>query len=113
MTYTQEEITQKLDAQRHQIDLKTLDMSLSEVQSWIDKGRLILNPIYQRLFVWDEEQQSKLIESILLGLPLPPIFGYRVEGKGYEIIDGVQRLNTIKRFFKDELRGYREIAKIL
>jgi hypothetical protein len=104
MTYTPEEITQKLDAQRHQVDLKTLNMSLSEVQSWIDKGRLILNPIYQRLFVWKDDQQSKLIESILLGLPLPPIFGYRIDGKGYEIIDGVQRLNTIKRFFNNELK---------
>jgi hypothetical protein len=104
MTYTPEEITQKLDEQRHDIKSKTLSMSMEEVNNWIEKGVLILNPIYQRLFVWKDDQQSKLIESLLLGLPLPPIFGYRVDGKGYEIIDGVQRLNTIKRFFNNELK---------
>jgi hypothetical protein len=104
MPYTAKQIQDKLTQQRHQVELKTLSMSLSEINAWLDKKRLILNPIYQRLFVWKEEQQSKLIESILLGLPLPPVFGYRIEGKGYEIIDGVQRLNTIKRFINNELK---------
>jgi hypothetical protein len=103
MSYTPEEITEKLDDQRHDIKSKRLSMSMEEVNNWVKRKRLILTPLYQRSFLWDDEKQSKLIESILLGFPLPPIFLYRVED-GYEVIDGVQRLNTIQRFMDNELK---------
>jgi hypothetical protein len=61
-------------------------------------------PPYQRDFVWDEDRQSKFIESILLGLPIPYIFTAENDLDGrLEIIDGSQRIRTLHRFLKGEL----------
>ena len=62
-------------------------------------------PSYQRAFVWDDDRQSKFIESILLGLPIPYIFTAENDYDGrLEIIDGSQRIRTLERFLKDKLR---------
>lgn len=100
--YNENHVQQLFDKERHKVESDRYGLSVSEICSWLDKGRLNLTPVFQRLFRWKDDQQSKLIESILLGLPLPPIFAFRVEGK-YEVIDGVQRLSTIKRFVDGEL----------
>lgn len=62
----------------------------------------IFIPTYQRNFVWEIERQSKFIESILLGLPIPYIFAADTEGR-LEIIDGSQRLRTIVSFVSNKL----------
>ena len=62
----------------------------------------IFIPEYQRNFVWNEERQSKFIESVLLGLPIPYIFTADTDGR-LEIVDGSQRLRTIVAFINDEL----------
>ena len=59
-------------------------------------------PEYQRNFVWDPTRQSKFIESVLLGLPIPYIFTADTEGR-LEVVDGSQRLRTLVAFLKDEL----------
>jgi hypothetical protein len=64
----------------------------------------IFVPDYQREFVWDDERQSKLIESIVLGLPIPIIFLAEVENGRIEIVDGSQRIRTIAAFVSNELR---------
>lgn len=61
-------------------------------------GELFINPDFQRLFRWEPGQKSKLIESILLGIPLPPIFVYEKEDSTWELIDGLQRISTILEF---------------
>jgi len=62
----------------------------------------IFIPTYQRNFVWDEERQSKFIESVLLGLPVPYIFSADTDGR-LEIVDGSQRLRTLVSFFQNNL----------
>ena len=57
-------------------------------------------PDYQREFVWDEERQSKLIESIILGLPIPLIFLTENNDGRLEIIDGSQRIRTLSAFLE-------------
>jgi len=64
----------------------------------------IFVPDYQREFVWDDERQSKLIESLVLGLPIPIIFLAEVENGRIEIVDGSQRIRTIAAFVNNELR---------
>lgn len=80
-------------------------MSIGELTNIYLEKDLIINPEYQRLFRWDISQQSSLIESILLGIPLPPIYVYQTgEGK-WDLIDGQQRLSSIFKFMgilKDE-----------
>lgn len=62
----------------------------------------IFIPSYQRNFVWDIERQSKFIESVLLGLPIPYIFSADTEGR-LEIVDGSQRLRTLVAFVQNKL----------
>ena len=65
-------------------------------------------PDYQRELVWGEAIQSKFIESVLLGLPIPSIFVADIPGEKnearLEIIDGVQRIRTLARFINNELK---------
>ncbi|MFM2161963.1 MAG: hypothetical protein RLZZ383_1475 [Pseudomonadota bacterium] len=69
----------------------------------IEKGRILLAPDFQRGFVWDAKKQSRLIESILLRIPMP-VFYLAEDAEGRLIaVDGVQRLTTLARFLGGEL----------
>ncbi|WFL68036.1 DUF262 domain-containing protein [Pantoea sp. X85] len=68
------------------------------------KRNILFIPEYQREFTWDEKRQSKLIESILLGLPIPFIFVAENTDGAWEIVDGSQRIRTIHAFVKNELK---------
>jgi hypothetical protein len=70
----------------------------------IEKGRFVLDPDFQREFVWDEEKQSRLVESILMRIPLP-VFYVAEDAQGrLVVVDGRQRLTTLKRFLSGELK---------
>lgn len=70
----------------------------------IDSQRFVLDPDFQREFVWDRMKQSRLIESILMRIPLP-VFYVAEDSQGRLIVvDGRQRLTTLHRFLKGELR---------
>lgn len=70
----------------------------------IDKGGFIMTPDFQRDFVWDEDKQSKLIQSVLMRIPLP-VFYLAEDDKGKMIVvDGLQRLTTFQRFLNNEFR---------
>ncbi|HFO8483925.1 TPA: DUF262 domain-containing protein, partial [Escherichia coli] len=68
------------------------------------KRNTLYVPDYQREFTWDEKRQSKLIESIILGLPIPFIFVAENKDGAWEIVDGSQRIRTIHSFVSNELR---------
>ncbi|MEF2280471.1 DUF262 domain-containing protein [Deinococcus sp. YIM 134068] len=79
--------------------IEKADRALFHFNSWYKQNKLILNPTWQRKYVWDTRRASKLIESFLLDIPIPVIYlAKNAEGK-YEVIDGVQRLNSIFKFF--------------
>ena len=61
-------------------------------------------PDFQRHPVWNDQKKAKLIESFLLGLPVPPIFLYTEKGVNFKIIDGLQRIHTIYSFFNNEFK---------
>lgn len=67
--------------------------------------KLILNPDFQRKYKWDRdgnERASRFIESCLMRIPLPACYFAENQNNHHEVIDGVQRITTIKRFFEDE-----------
>ncbi len=66
-----------------------------------------LNPDYQRNKVWDSQRKSRLIESLIMNIPIPPIFLYEISPSKYEVMDGLQRISTIIDFLnnKFELKG--------
>jgi len=75
------------------------DQDVEYLISQVQSGRLVLNPDWQRAYVWNTEKQRRLIESILLGLPIPSFLFHRDSrsGKIY-VIDGRQRLETLSKF---------------
>jgi hypothetical protein len=76
---------------------------LPEVPGIIDSGRYKLQPEYQRRRRWSAEKQSRLIESFLMNVPIPPIFLYEYEYAKYEVMDGLQRLSALHSFYKNKL----------
>ena len=99
---------------------KVSSKDVSDLDSMMKKGELIYAPYYQRNFVWDMKDQIEFIETILLGYPCPEIF--IAEGKRdlernikyIHVIDGQQRLTTIKRFINNEFpvkeKYYKELS---
>ncbi|MCR5068286.1 MAG: DUF262 domain-containing protein [Prevotella sp.] len=75
------------------------DKSVSDIVRMISDKDLILDPDYQRNYVWDNKKASKLIESIILNVPIPVIYVSEEQDSSWSVIDGLQRLNSLKRFF--------------
>lgn len=84
------------------ISLETKPLSLAQVVDRIKKKTLNLQPPFQRAFVWDDIRQSRLIESLMLRIPLPMFYFSADEKDYYHVVDGLQRLNTIYNFVKNE-----------
>lgn len=81
--------------------------TLMDVVRRIEEKRFIMDPDFQRDFVWTIDKQSKLVESMLMRIPLPVFYLAEREDGLTVVVDGLQRLTTFKRFLKDEfeLRG--------
>lgn len=88
-------LNKELESVRSSFRTQKMSMSIGELCSLFKKEDLILNPNFQRVFRWNKEQQSRLIESILLGIPLPPIFVAQQKNGKWSVVDGLQRLSTI------------------
>ncbi len=85
------------DAQRL-VKTDAYQLSISEVVNMYRDGELVINPDFQRLFRWEIGQKSKLVESLLLGIPLPSIFVFEKQDSTWELIDGLQRISTLLEF---------------
>lgn len=90
---------------QEEIDLKSktiksdgYPMSIGELASMYKEGEIDIHPDFQRLYRWNDEQKTKLIESILLGIPIPSIFVAQRDDGVWDVIDGLQRLSTIFQF---------------
>ncbi len=91
-------IQEEILSARQKIIKDGFDMSVGELIRIYEKGELIVNPVYQRSFRWDESRKTRFIESLILGIPIPPIFVFTDEFGRWELIDGLQRLSTIFQF---------------
>ncbi|MCV6575089.1 MAG: DUF262 domain-containing protein [Cohaesibacter sp.] len=87
-----------LDDARQTVKTDSYPMSIGELAGMYEREEIVLRPEYQRYFRWSPEQKSKLIESILIGLPLPSIFVSQDNDGDWEVVDGMQRLSTIFDF---------------
>jgi hypothetical protein len=91
---------------RREIVSDGYDMSVGEVINLYRDREIKISPDFQRLFRWDLSRKTRFIESLLLGIPIPPIFVYQDENGVWELIDGLQRLSTVLEFV-GILRGYK------
>jgi uncharacterized protein with ParB-like and HNH nuclease domain len=89
----------ELEETRNSLSTDRLDMSFGEIMSMYEREEIIIDPDFQRLFRWDTYQKTRFIESILIGIPIPPIFVAEDEYGRWELVDGLQRISTIFSFF--------------
>lgn len=80
--------------QMRKASTQALDISFNELLDMAGSGELNITPDYQRLFRWSEGQRSRFIESLILEMPVPPIFVIEEDDGKYQLIDGLQRISS-------------------
>jgi hypothetical protein len=112
---TTKEIEKKFQDTAFRLNQERNDFFLPQVQDYVlQKKWLNLRPEYQRRLVWDDQKRSLFIESLLLNVPIPPVFLYEWDLSRYEVMDGQQRLNAIIDFYTNRfpLRGLERWAEL-
>lgn len=89
------DLENELEGARRTISTDGYPMSVGELTNMYIEGDLIISPPFQRLFRWDDDQKSRLIESILIGIPLPSVFVAQDADGRWELVDGLQRISTL------------------
>ena len=98
MNLDEKKLEKEIEEQRNSLSTDRMDMSFGEILSMYEREEIIIDPDFQRLFRWDLEQQTRFMESILLGIPIPPIFVAENDEGKWELVDGLQRTFSILSF---------------
>lgn len=91
-------LNEEIDNAQRLVKTDAYQLSIGEIVNMYRNGEFVINPDFQRLFRWEIGQKARLIESLLLGIPIPSIFVYEREDATWELIDGLQRISTILEF---------------
>ena len=92
------DLRQQIEDNAKKINTTEYKMSIGEVINLYKDQEVVIDPDFQRLFRWNVSQKSRLIESVLIGIPLPSFFVQQQDDGVWEVIDGLQRLSTILEF---------------
>lgn len=92
------ELEKEINCRTKEIKTDGYPMSIGELINLYKEDELEIHPEFQRIFRWSNNQKTKFIESILLGIPIPPIFVSQREDGVWDVVDGLQRLSTIFEF---------------
>src|SRR5579859_8046880 len=101
-------LQEEIDTRRAEIRSDSYGMSIGELLSLYQDNELDIHPEFQRFYRWSVGQKSRLIESLLLGIPIPQIFVSQRPDGVWDVVDGLQRLSTIFEFvgiLRDENRN--------
>lgn len=101
----------QLDSQRRKVDVDFFDITIRELERMTLDGEIIRAPTYQRKFRWNAADESKFIESIFLGFPVPSIFVAANPDSVWELVDGLQRISTLLHFLNDSSEVLKEIRR--
>ncbi|MEW1780925.1 DUF262 domain-containing protein [Arthrobacter sp. NPDC080086] len=99
-------LAEEILAARKKVVTDGYEMSLGEIINLYRDKELVIDPVFQRLYRWEDERKTRFIESLILGIPIPPIFVYQDDNGVWELIDGLQRLSTVLQLTGD-LKGER------
>lgn len=80
------------------VHTETKDITLSQLREMVDANDILTNPDYQRNYVYDDKRASLLVESILIGIPIPIIYLCEEEEGIFSVIDGQQRIMSLLVF---------------
>ena len=112
---TDDSIDEQIAKQPFRVIYQTNNFLLPQIAAIIEDGTEVnLRPEYQRRLRWNNKQKCLLIESLLLNVPIPPVFLYENDLARYEVMDGQQRLNTIREFLDNQftLRGLQILSSL-
>ena len=84
--------------------IRNENRTVHDVLRRIEKGSFVMDPDFQRDFIWPEDKQSKLVESVLMRIPLPVFYLAEDDRGRMVVVDGLQRLSTFERFVNNQLR---------
>ena len=96
-------LEEQLHNARHEVVTDGYEMSIGEIVSLYRDRELVIDPEFQRLFRWDAGRKTSFLESLLLGIPIPPLFVFQRQDGIWELIDGLQRTSTILEFMGELL----------
>ena len=100
-------LREQIDENRRSVAFDSYDLTVRQLYDMIVDEMIDIAPAYQRHFVWDARRQSQLIESLILGIPVPSLFMATNKDATWEVIDGLQRISTIINFISSENIGKR------
>jgi hypothetical protein len=98
VTLLPDSFVEQLNTERQKVDVSVHNFSVRELVRMMAEDELNVAPAYQRKFRWDDAASSLFIESVFLGLPVPPIFVATNVGYQWEVVDGLQRLSSLTYF---------------
>ena len=102
---TDAEIVEFFQENQGELNQERSDFLLPQIVDFVQQKQWVnTRPEYQRRQVWDNKKKSRLIESLLMNVPIPPIYLYEIDYSRYEVMDGQQRLNSIIEFFENRLK---------
>lgn len=93
-----ESIQDQLDKNRRSVAFDSYDLAVRQLIDMLSENSIDIAPEYQRHFKWNPERQSQLVESLLLGIPVPSLFMATNSDATWEVVDGLQRLTTLINF---------------
>jgi len=98
------DIITEFESRRSEVDSKSSDMTVSGVAHWVKTEIVNISPDFQRRDRWDDTRRSRLIESFLVNIPVPPVY-LNSEGSGpYTVIDGKQRITAVHKFVNEGMK---------
>lgn len=99
-----EEINKKYSVGEARIITENGSIKLPLINGMFKSSNYILRPKYQRRITWNNKKRSKLIESFIMNIPVPPVFLYETEFGMYQVMDGLQRISTIMDYFDNKFQ---------
>lgn len=114
LSNSDEQINKKYNRGEVRIVTEQARYPLPTLSELFSKNKYNLHPEFQRRRRWSQEKKSKLIESFIINVPVPPVFLYEVDYASFEVMDGLQRITTIIDFYEDRysLVGLEEWAEL-
>ncbi len=88
----------EIDAAKRTVNTDRVQITIGEVSRMYSEEELNILPDFQRLHRWSLEKKSHFVESVLIGIPIPPVFVFETDAGTWELVDGLQRVSTILEF---------------
>jgi hypothetical protein len=106
-----DDLLEQLNLERRRVDVAVADHTVREVVRMVREGEMNAAPVYQRKFRWKAEDESRLIESLMLGLPVPSVFVAANSDFSLEVVDGLQRVSTLVHFLEPRPEDLEKIGR--